>query len=97
MQRPAGFVQSDRVRLGTQLRLDTVTTAELELPMVTALEVGEMFQIAADRPSLLLQRMGEEDLWNLAKATGSTVEAIRKANDLQEEPEVGQMLLIPIL
>ena len=97
MQRPAGFVQSDRVRLGTQLRLDTVTTAELELPMVTALEVGEMFQIAADRPSLLLQRMGEEDLWNLAKATGSTVEAIRKANDLREDPEVGQMLLIPIL
>ena len=50
-----------------------------------------------NRPSLLLQRMGEEGLWNLAKASGSTVDAIRQANGLQDEPVPGQMLLIPVI
>ncbi len=38
------------------------------------------------RPSLILRRTGEGGLWELAKACGSTVEAIRSANGLEAEP-----------
>ena len=96
-QTPNCIPQADGVRINSQLRLETITAADLELPMVTALEVGEMLQPDPNRPSLLLQRMGEGDLWSLAKATGSTVDAIREANGLQDEPTPDQMLLIPVM
>ena len=64
--------------------------------MVTGLEVGEPIEPNPARPSVLLQRMGNEDLWSLAKATGSTVEAIRTANGLQNDPMPGEMILIPL-
>jgi hypothetical protein len=37
-----------------------------------------------------------EPIWDIAKASGSTVDAIRQANNLEEEPQQGQILLIPI-
>ena len=96
-QSPVPMLQADGVRLNGQLRLEMTTMADLELPMVTALEVGEMLQPDPNRPSLLLQRMGEGGLWSLAKATGSTVDAILDANGLQGEPAPDQMLLIPVI
>ena len=50
-----------------------------------------------DRPSLILCRMGQEPLWELAKESLSTVEAIRQANGLTEDPAPNQMLLIPVV
>lgn len=64
--------------------------------VVSGLELGEEKTPDPNRPSLILRRAGEEDLWTLAKGCGSTVDAIRKANQLQQEPEMGQMLLIPV-
>jgi hypothetical protein len=96
-QTPTFMPQADGVRLNSQLRLETTATADMELPMVTSLEVGEMLQPDPNRPSLLLQRIGQRDLWSLAKATGSTVDAIREANGLQDEPAPDQMLLIPVI
>ncbi len=66
------------------------------IPMVVGLELGEAKKPDADRPSIILRRVGEEDLWTIAKGCGSTVDAIRNANHLQQEPEKGQMLLIPV-
>ena len=66
------------------------------IPMVTELELGEERLADPNRPSLILRRAGEEGLWAIAKASGSTVSAIRDANQLEDEPEIGQMLLIPI-
>lgn len=66
------------------------------IPMVVGLELGDVKKQDPDRPSIILRRAGEEDLWTIAKICGSTVEAIRKANQLQQEPEQGRMLLIPV-
>ena len=66
------------------------------IPMVTELELGELRQPDSNRPSLILRRVNNEDLWALAKGYGSTVSAIREANQLADEPSDGQMLLIPI-
>lgn len=89
--------QGDATEANCQLRLEITTNGELQLPMVCGMEVGEMIQPDPGKPSLLLQRMAEQSLWEVAKAAGSTVEAIWQANDLQQEPMPGQMLVIPVL
>ncbi|MGN0977794.1 MAG: SPOCS domain-containing protein [Faecousia sp.] len=76
--------------------MEITSTASRGIPMVTGLNLGDQRQPDPDRPSLILRRAGEKRLWDLAKASGSTVEAIRKANNLQDEPAPKQMLLIPV-
>lgn len=71
--------------------------AEDGIPVISAMELGETVQKDPARPSLILRRAGEGGLWELAKRTGSTMEAIRQANGLEGEPEKGRMLLIPVL
>ena len=76
------------------LTLQTIARHGLE--MVTGLKLGEEQELPANRPSLILRRAGDQGLWNIAKSTGSTVEAIRKANSLEGEPEESRILLIPV-
>lgn len=76
--------------------VEAAVTAQQGLPMVTGLELGEMNEPDPARPSLVLKRADDQGLWNVAKQCGSTVEAIRKANHLTDEPVIGQILLIPI-
>ena len=80
----------------TNVILETVVTATKGLPMVTGLEMGQPMPKDPNRPSVILRRVGTDGLWEVAKETGSSVEAIYKANGLQEDPEEGRMLLIPI-
>ena len=65
--------------------------------MITGLEAGEMEASDPKRPSVILRKPGEKSLWELAKEHGSSAEAIREANGLQEEPDETRMLLIPVL
>ncbi len=82
--------------LSAQANIRCSVTGTQGLPMVTGLEIGEAIQPDPARPSLILRRAGQDDLWTIAKASGSTVEAIQKANGLADEPAPNQMLLIPI-
>lgn len=85
---------------GIELKGETVlalrTSARHGLDMVTALKLGEEQEPAPNRPSLILRRAGSQNLWNIAKSTGSTVQAIRQANSLEGEPEENRILLIPV-
>ena len=85
---------------GIELKGESVlslqTTARRGLEMVTGLKLGEEQELAPNRPSLILRRAGSQNLWNIAKSTGSTVAAIRKANALEGEPVESQILLIPV-
>lgn len=89
-------------RNGDQLCLSWETVCQMcavsreELPMVTALELGQPTPMDPNRPSLILRRAQSDSLWELAKDCGSTVSAIREANGLDEEAVAGQMLLIPV-
>ena len=78
------------------LPLHMTVTGNRGLTMVTGGELGELRQQEHQCPSLILRRMGEESLWQIAKASGSTRAAICKANGLESEPLPGQMLLIPV-
>ncbi len=96
--RPGGNAQTaQNGSLLGEMYVDTLTTAENSLPMVTGVEMGPVQEPDPDRPSMILRRAGTDSLWSLAKKTGSTVEAIKKANNLTQEPEEERMLLIPVI
>lgn len=95
--RPQASLGGGKADLRADVLLQTTASAQQGIPMVTALELGEIKEPDPNRPSLILRSMGEDKLWDVAKSTGSTVEAIREANQLTDEPDPKQMLLIPIL
>lgn len=94
---PQGVAGGTDISLRSDVVLDAATTMQKGLSMITGLSIGEMTEPDPERPSLILRRAGEESLWQLAKESGSTVAAIEKANQLQDEPEFGRMLLIPVM
>ena len=81
---------------GNSLEIGMEAFANEGMPMVTAVETAQELIQDPDRPSLILRKVAGESLWELAKQTGSTVEAIKTANGLQQEPEAGRLLLIPV-
>ncbi len=93
---PQGEPGMEGIRMRESLTLDTTVTTDAGVEMVTGLELGEIVPPATDRPSLILRRVGDESLWDMAKLYGSTEDAIRKANGLTDEPTPGQILIIPV-
>jgi len=93
---PQAVQSADGLELSAQLGLKLRTASNAGLPMVMGLELGEVQEPDAGRPSLILCRPGGETMWELAKRTGSTMAAIQKANSIQEEIPANRMILIPI-
>lgn len=91
-----GIPGSGSILAKTEYPISLTTLSGQGIPMVTGVEMGEQIKPDPNRPSLILRRAGSQLLWEIAKETGSTVEAIRTANGLKEEPAAGQMLLIPV-
>ncbi len=87
---PEGMLQAD-------VLLQLCVTAGEDMHMVCALEIGEETAPDPDRPSLIVKRAGSQSLWDMAKAAGSTQEAIMKANSLTAEAQEGQIILIPVM
>lgn len=79
-----------------ELQLETNTVGGMPLQQITGAQMGDAVDRDPQRPSLILRRTGTESLWEIAKSTGSTVDAIMKANSLQQEPAGEQILLIPV-
>lgn len=82
--------------LSVELLVQLVSSTRQGMAQVAAMTLGEEKKPDPARPSLILCRAGNKSLWQMAKANGSSVEAIRQINGLQEEPEQGRMLLIPV-
>ncbi len=96
VERPAAIINGDEITLKMDFRIRSNAVMCRGMETVTGLEPGEATAPAPNRPSVILRRLNGESLWNLAKDSGSTVEAIRKANGLSGEPVDGRMLLIPV-
>ena len=98
---PTGKTQGvqtvDGILLKQDILLNTRTVLKTGIPMVTALNLGEEQEQDADRPSLILCRPGQKSLWEIAKAHGSTVAAIRRVNGIEEEVDGDKMLMIPVI
>lgn len=95
--KPQAVPGEDGTLMRGEIMMDTVTTALEQWDTVTGLTVGEQKEKDPARPSLILRRAGQQELWSVAKENGSTVEAIQSANGLQGEPDPDRMLLIPVL
>jgi hypothetical protein len=93
---PKASISADGIQIVDDVIMNVAVNSSRGLPMVTALNVGELQEADPNRPSLILRRVGDGKLWDLAKECGSTVEGIRKTNQLQQEPGSDQMLLIPV-
>lgn len=98
---PSGMAQALQdgadVKLRGDLWLESQTAAPKGLTMVTGLSLGEAQPPDPNRPTVIVRKLGEDTLWDVAKQSGSTVAAIEAANGLQQEPETDRMLLIPVL
>lgn len=93
---PKGKTEKSANSIRADVMLEMLTTAQTEIPMVSGLELGELQSPSEDRPSLILRRVGNESLWEIAKSCASTVEAIRVCNGLTGEPQEESVLLIPV-
>lgn len=85
------------VTVKMELPMELTAAANQRLSMVTALDLGQEQVPDPTRPSVILRRAGDGRLWDIAKESGSTMEAIRAANHLETDPAPNQMLLIPVL
>ena len=79
-----------------EVSLDIYGISHQKIPVVTGITLGEARKADPSRPTLILRRAGKQRLWDLAKDNSSTVEDIRRVNQLQDEPAPEQMLLIPV-
>ena len=90
------MAEGEDMVLSSRLELQIQSASETPVPMVSAIETGELREDCGASPAVILCRPEGETLWNIAKRCGSTVSAIRNSNGLQEEPVDNRMLLIPV-
>ena len=93
---PQALPSVGSVTMQAETEVSLNVTSIQGLSMVTGLELGEGKNMDENRPSLILRRVGDIGLWDMAKMSGSTIDSIRQANNMEGEPTPGQMLLIPI-
>lgn len=94
--RPQAIPGAGNVSLRADMTVDTLVTAGQGMDALAGMELGELEKPNPNRPTLILCRKGDKNLWELAKDTGSTVEKIKRANALTEEPLGDSILLIPV-
>ncbi len=95
---PKGCMTADGIAVSGDLSVNTDVYLTNGIPMVTGLELGEEMKPDPNRPSLILKRLGDHSLWDLAKENGSTVQAITAANGLEQNAaHADSILLIPII
>lgn len=94
--RPKGRKQISGKTVNWDVTVDMLTTGMTDIPMVTGMELGELMEEDVNKPSLILRRVGDSSLWDIAKTYHSTVESIREVNGLTGEPLDDHVLLIPV-
>ncbi len=91
-----GSVGAGEITMSAELPMEMTAITRQQIPMVTGVTLGEPKPLDPMRPSLILRRAGEKRLWDIARESGTTMEAIRKANGLTDEPAPDRVLLIPV-
>ena len=90
-----GVIHANGMTLTADLRVVGSCTGNGGMSMVTGLTILPKEQ-EGKKPGLILRRVGDDSLWQIAKQTGSTMQKIRTANGLTEDPAPDKILLIPI-
>lgn len=85
-----------KLTLDWRVPVEITAAANQTIPMLTGAQQKELRKKDPDRPSLILRRAGQERLWEIAKACGTTMDAICRINGLTAEPAPDKLLIIPI-
>lgn len=93
---PKFAIAADGMECSVSLLVEMQTVVRQPLSMISDIEVGQKIQADEARPSMILRRAGQDTLWQIAKNYGSTVDAIRTTNGIDDISSEQQMLLIPI-
>lgn len=93
---PRITAMGSQITMNCRVPIEITAVTEQSIPMVAGLELTEPRQKDPERPSLILRRAGEEGLWEIAKASGTTMDAIRRINGLTGEPAPDRLLIIPV-
>lgn len=96
LKQPMTEKTAESLQVQMEGQMEIAAISHNGIPAVTGIRLGEPKQ-EAKRPSLILRRTEGSSLWETAKTSGSTVEAILAANELTEEQQPGTLLLIPVL
>ena len=94
--RPMVQTAVDGTSVSCPMMIQMQTGTDQGIPMMVSMEMDSQPSRNPDRPALILRRAGQDSLWEIAKKSGSTVDAVRNANHLTDEPKQEQMLLIPV-
>lgn len=86
----------DHLELRGEMRLGELTDTNCPMSVIAGIQLGAMEQKDPNRPSLILRRLGQESLWDVAKNCRTTVSAIQIANNLTDDCLPDKMLIIPI-
>jgi hypothetical protein len=90
------IVSGNQAQVSWDATLETAAYMKDGQWMITGMELGQVLPKEENAPSLILQRYTDSRLWDTAKSCRSTVCAIMQANSLEEEPQKGKMILIPV-
>ena len=93
---PSADINEQGVVLTAQWDVTADVFSEQGLPMLTQITLGEKNEKDPNRPSLILRKAGQQRLWDIARECGSTVDAIKQANGLEDQPAADRILLIPV-
>lgn len=94
---PIAEAETGSISLQGMTRMNVDCGTMQTMRMITGLELGDERKADPSRPSLILRKAGKESLWQIAKENGSTVDAIRQASGIDDEPDQTQILLIPVV
>jgi len=90
------FPSSEGVGIAVYANVSAHISSLQEIPMVTGLQITEKEDSGKEKPSMILCRVGDRGLWEIAKSYNSTVDEIRSINQLDQEPLQDSYILIPI-
>ena len=93
---PTAECQPGSAETYADIQIHTRTVTAQKIPMLTELKLGAQKEKDPNRPSLILRKVGDDSLWQIAKQSGYRMEDIRKANPEQTEILPDTVLLIPV-
>lgn len=96
-QQPSFSSNGGNTTVKVEMPVEITSSTRRDIPVISGVEMEDGLELDINRPSLILRRAGNGRLWDIAKSSGSTMDAIRNANHLEGDPVPDQMLLIPVL
>lgn len=96
VEMPRAIQSGEDVSVTSNIQMQVVVCSENGLSMTSAIEINEAKEQDPSRPSLIVRKLGNCRVWDIAKQYGAKISDIQTVNDLDSESDTDRVLLIPI-